>query len=80
MPGGGCLRRREMCDPTNEKISELKRIAGSGPLLLTVSPERNGSIEAIRFALAGVVAVATTVPPSVNNVMIAPASGDSRGS
>jgi N-acetylglucosamine-6-phosphate deacetylase len=41
-----------MCDPTSEKISELKRIAGSDPLLLTVSPERNGSIEAIRFAVS----------------------------
>jgi len=41
-----------MCDPTHEKISELRAIVGIAPLLLTLSPERAGAIEAIRFAAA----------------------------
>ncbi len=36
-----------MCDPTPEKIRELKSITGTDPLLLTIAPERAGAIEAI---------------------------------
>ena len=36
-----------MCDPVAEKIRELKSIAGTDPLLLTIAPERQGAIEAI---------------------------------
>jgi len=39
-----------MCDPMPEQIHELREIAGSDPLLLTLSPERTGSIEAIALA------------------------------
>jgi N-acetylglucosamine-6-phosphate deacetylase len=39
-----------MLDPTPEKIRELREIAGNDPLMLTMAPERNGSIEAIKFA------------------------------
>jgi N-acetylglucosamine-6-phosphate deacetylase len=42
----------KMCNPSPEKIAELKAIAGSDPLLLTLAPERPGSIEAIRFAVS----------------------------
>jgi N-acetylglucosamine-6-phosphate deacetylase len=41
-----------MCDPTPEKIAELRSITGGDPLLLTLSPERAGAIEAIRFAVS----------------------------
>ncbi len=39
-----------MCDPTREKILELRAITESDPLLLTISPERGGAIDAIAFA------------------------------
>lgn len=39
-----------MIDPTPEKIRELREIAGGDPLLLTLSPERNGAVEAIALA------------------------------
>ncbi len=39
-----------MCDPTPEKIRELREICGKDPLLLTLSPERNGSIGCIALA------------------------------
>jgi N-acetylglucosamine-6-phosphate deacetylase len=39
-----------MCDPTREKISELRAIIENDPLLLTISPERCGAIDAIAFA------------------------------
>ncbi|MBA4149712.1 MAG: N-acetylglucosamine-6-phosphate deacetylase [Verrucomicrobia bacterium] len=39
-----------MCDPTPEQIETLRRITGSDPVLLTLAPERSGSIEAIRLA------------------------------
>jgi N-acetylglucosamine-6-phosphate deacetylase len=39
-----------MLDPTTERICELKAVAGSEPLLLTIAPERNGAIEAVRLA------------------------------
>jgi N-acetylglucosamine-6-phosphate deacetylase len=41
-----------MCDPTPERIAELKSIVGDHPLLLTLSPERTGAIDAIRLAVA----------------------------
>lgn len=41
-----------MCDPTPERISELRAIARDDPLLITVSPERKGALEAIRFAVS----------------------------
>jgi len=42
----------KMCDPTIEKIAELRAITGMDPLLLTVAPERPGSIEVIQFAVS----------------------------
>ncbi len=39
-----------MRDPTPEQISELRVITGNDRLLLTISPERFGSIDAIAFA------------------------------
>ena len=39
-----------MCDPEPAHIRELREIAGRDPLLLTLSPERAGSIEAIALA------------------------------
>ena len=39
-----------MCDPSPEKIRELREMTGNDPLLLTISPERSGSIEAIALA------------------------------
>jgi len=41
-----------MCDPTPERIQELRWITDNDPLLLTLSPERPGSIEAIEFAVS----------------------------
>jgi N-acetylglucosamine-6-phosphate deacetylase len=39
-----------MCDPTREQISQLRAETGNDPLLLTISPERCGAIDAIAFA------------------------------
>ena len=39
-----------MLDPTPERILELRAITGNDPLLLTLSPERAGALEAIRLA------------------------------
>jgi N-acetylglucosamine-6-phosphate deacetylase len=39
-----------MLDPTPAHIQELRAIAGSDPLLLTIAPERNGALEAIALA------------------------------
>jgi N-acetylglucosamine-6-phosphate deacetylase len=39
-----------MIDPKPEHIRELKQIAGSTPLLLTIAPERKGADEAIHLA------------------------------
>lgn len=39
-----------MLDPTPEHIRELRTLTGNDPLLLTLSPERAGVIEAIRLA------------------------------
>ena len=39
-----------MLDPTSAHIREFREITGNDPLLLTLSPERNGAIEAIRCA------------------------------
>lgn len=39
-----------MCDPAREQISELRAITENDPLLLTISPERCGAIDAIAFA------------------------------
>jgi N-acetylglucosamine-6-phosphate deacetylase len=41
-----------MCDPTPERIRELRWITGDDPLLLTLSPERPGAIEAIELAVS----------------------------
>lgn len=41
-----------MCDPTREHVETLRRITGSDPVLLTLAPERNGSIAAIEAATA----------------------------
>jgi N-acetylglucosamine-6-phosphate deacetylase len=41
-----------MCDPTPRRIQELRSITEDDPLLLTLSPERPGSIEAIEFAVS----------------------------
>ena len=46
-----------MIDPSLEKMMELKSIVGSDPLLLTLAPEREGSLEAIRFAVASGITV-----------------------
>jgi N-acetylglucosamine-6-phosphate deacetylase len=39
-----------MCGPTPDQIRELRDSAGDDPLLLTLAPERRGSLEAIRLA------------------------------
>ncbi len=39
-----------MCDPTAQHIEELRKITGNDPLLLTLSPERTGAIDAIHLA------------------------------
>jgi N-acetylglucosamine-6-phosphate deacetylase len=39
-----------MMDPAPEHIHELRAAVGNDPLLLTIAPERNGAIEAIRVA------------------------------
>lgn len=41
-----------MIDPRPEHIAQLRQVAGSDPVLLTLAPERNGSMEAIRAAVA----------------------------
>jgi N-acetylglucosamine-6-phosphate deacetylase len=41
-----------MCDPTPHHIEELRKITENDPLLLTLSPERPGAIEAIEFAVS----------------------------
>jgi N-acetylglucosamine-6-phosphate deacetylase len=41
-----------MVDPMPEHILELRALTGDDPLLLTVSPERKGTLEAITFATA----------------------------
>lgn len=41
-----------MCDPTPERIAELRQAAGSDPVLLTLAPERAGALEAIAQAAA----------------------------
>lgn len=41
-----------MLDPTPHKIDELSDISASDPLLLTISPERDGAISAIKHAVA----------------------------
>lgn len=39
-----------MLDPTPEHIRELRDITGNSPLLLTIAPERNGALTAIKLA------------------------------
>jgi N-acetylglucosamine-6-phosphate deacetylase len=39
-----------MLEPTSERIRELREITGTEPLLLTLAPERAGSLEAIALA------------------------------
>src|SRR5439155_25511530 len=41
-----------MCDPTSEHILELRSITGNDPVLLTLSPERPGSLAAIELAVS----------------------------
>jgi len=41
-----------MLDPTSQKIDELCNIADGDPLLLTISPERQGAIDAIKQAVS----------------------------
>lgn len=41
-----------MLDPTPAHIQELRAITGDEPLLLTMSPEREGAVEAIRVAVS----------------------------
>ena len=41
-----------MLDPTPGHIRELRAITGSDPTLITVAPERPGSVEAIRYAVS----------------------------
>jgi len=41
-----------MMDPTLEHVLELRSITGEDPLLLTVSPERRGALEAIALAVS----------------------------
>jgi N-acetylglucosamine-6-phosphate deacetylase len=41
-----------MSEPTPERIRELRWITGDDPLLLTLSPERSGAIEAIELAVS----------------------------
>jgi N-acetylglucosamine-6-phosphate deacetylase len=41
-----------MCDPTPERIRELRSITENDSLLLTLAPERPGAIEAIEFAVS----------------------------
>jgi len=41
-----------MMDPTLEHVLELRSITGNDPLLLTLSPERRGALEAIALAVA----------------------------
>jgi N-acetylglucosamine-6-phosphate deacetylase len=41
-----------MLDPTPDHLRELRAIAGTDPLLVTLSPERNGAVEAIRLAVS----------------------------
>src|SRR6266481_2279129 len=41
-----------MCDPTPERIRELRSITENDLLLLTLAPERRGAIEAIEFAVS----------------------------
>lgn len=41
-----------MMDPTADHIRELRSVVGSDPVLLTLAPEREGALEAIRLASA----------------------------
>lgn len=41
-----------MCDPDPDKIHELRNVTQNDPVLLTVAPERNGTIEGIRLAVS----------------------------
>jgi N-acetylglucosamine-6-phosphate deacetylase len=41
-----------MLDPTPARIRELRAVTGSDPVLLTLAPERPGSIEAIALAVS----------------------------
>ncbi|MBA3709702.1 MAG: N-acetylglucosamine-6-phosphate deacetylase [Planctomycetes bacterium] len=46
----GAHEPHKMIDPTAAHIRELRELTGSDPVLLTMAPERNGVIEAIRLA------------------------------
>lgn len=42
----------KMCDPTPALMDELRAAAGGDPVLLTLAPERTGSMESIEHAVA----------------------------
>jgi N-acetylglucosamine-6-phosphate deacetylase len=48
----GAHRAAVMCDPSPGHIVELRQTAGPDPVLLTLAPERKGSAEAIKRAVA----------------------------
>jgi N-acetylglucosamine-6-phosphate deacetylase len=48
----GAHNRALMCDPAPEHILELRTITDPDPLLLTLSPERPGALEAIALAVS----------------------------
>ncbi len=48
----GAHRIECMGDPTADRIRELREAAGNDPVLLTLAPERHGSMEAIRTAVS----------------------------
>jgi N-acetylglucosamine-6-phosphate deacetylase len=48
----GAHNPARMLDPTPTHIQELRAITGNEPLLLTMAPEREGALEAIRAAVS----------------------------
>lgn len=46
----GAHNHEVMCDPTPAHIDQLKAVTQGDPVLLTLAPERNGSLETIRAA------------------------------
>ncbi len=41
----------KMCDPSSDKIDQIRRVTGNDPVLLTLAPEREGAIAAIAHAV-----------------------------
>ena len=57
-----------MCDPSPERIEELRKALPGDPLLITVDPERSGALESIRAAVSMGIRVSlghTDAPASV---------------